>query len=283
MSRIETSMYQVKSMKPHFHKDELEIILVLKGEITYYKVERKVQVKAGEFVFANRFVPHYIESDNATILTSKIKIEEFKHIFPRIEYVEFMNFDELMILDRPLKQRINQILEEYIIKDYLLKDDQDSKQKYFNEDLIVQLLFTHYQLISHLNKKENYLKDDILDRYYLIVEYVWTHIHEKIVVEDVLKCVYMNGAYFSQFMKSVSGKGFKEFVTYRKLIICDEMLIETDNSMIEIADNVGIRDMKSFYIIFKRYFQTSPAKYRALIREVKDNFKKIDDMAIIND
>ncbi len=161
MSRIETSLYHVKSMKPHFHKDELEIILVLKGEIIFHKVEREVNVKAGEFVFANKFIPHYLESEGAIILTSKIKIDEFTHIYPHIEFVEFMNFDELMVLDRPLKQRINQILEEYIIKDYILKDNIDSKQKYFNEDLIVQLLFSHYQLISHLNKKENYLKDDI--------------------------------------------------------------------------------------------------------------------------
>ncbi|MCD7839901.1 MAG: cupin domain-containing protein, partial [Erysipelotrichaceae bacterium] len=103
MSRIETSMYHVKSIKPHFHKDELEIILVLKGEITFYKVERKVEVKAGEFVFANRFIPHYLESEDAIILTSKIKIDEFTHIFPRINFVEFMNFDELTVLDKPLK------------------------------------------------------------------------------------------------------------------------------------------------------------------------------------
>ncbi|MCD8028280.1 MAG: AraC family transcriptional regulator [Erysipelotrichaceae bacterium] len=282
MSRIETSMCYVKSIKPHFHKDELEIILVLQGEITYYKVERKVKVKAGEFVFANRFVPHYIESDGATILTSKIKIEEFAHIFPRIAYVEFMNFDELMVLDKPLKQRINQILEDFIIKDYLLNNSQDTNQKYFNEDLIAQLLFSHYQLISHLKKEDNYLKDDILDRYYLIVEYVWTHIHEKIVVDDVLKCVYMNGAYFSQFMKNISGNGFKEFATYRKLIVCVDMLIDTDMSMIDIADSVGIRDMKSFYIIFKRYFQISPAKYRAMMRKIQNDYELIDDLDIIN-
>ena len=265
-NRIRTNMLYVNTIKPHFQAEDVEIILVLKGTITIQKVERTIQVGEGEFTFINRNIVHSIESEGAYIISTKIRVSRFKHIFGKIEYVDFLNNDELLPIDRPLKNSLNENVVQLLINQYCFENNLyemvGPEAKLFNEECLVNMLFTSYQLITHLKQEEEYPTEKLQMRYYSVVEYVMNHSHQKIVVEDILKELYMNATYFSQFMKKVGGIGFKDFVQYRKLIIIQQYLLEQQVPMTEIANRVGIYDMKSFYNTFKRYFNQRPKTWR---------------------
>ena len=237
MKRIIAEMMQIYSQKAHYHEEELEIILVLKGSITIHKIQRSVTIHENELTFINRFIAHRIESQGAYILSVKIKLSEFKDIFDKIEYVEFLNNDELRPLERPLKERLNAIVVDLLIKLY---HEEDSEERRFDEHNLMHMLFTSYQLISHTKTQEEYLTLDLQQRYYSIVEYIMVNMNQKIGVDDILKRFYMNPAYFSQFMKKINGEGFKSFASYRKLIRIMDYLLDDELSMSEIANAVGI-------------------------------------------
>ena len=285
MKRMFSRMQYIKSMKPHFHEDELEVILVLKGKIDVYKVERHICLNEGEFTFINRRIVHYLLSEEgAYVLSTKIRLSEFKDIFNRIEYVEFLNNDELMELERPLKNRLNAIVADSLIRDYQYQGLQHlQEEKVFNENQLVYMLFSSYQLISHMKKEEEYPGEELQNRYYFIVEYITKHMDKKIVADDILKHIYMNPTYFSQFMKKVGGVGFKEFVLYRKLIAMLCLLINDDMSMVDIASAVGIFDMKSFYNIFKKHFHLSPAKWKEQVLTIEDDYSLCHQRKIIEE
>lgn len=285
MERVESSILCIQSMKPHFHDEELEIILVLKGNVDVCKIERVIHLKEGEFTFINRGVTHYLLSDNkACVLSTKIKLSQFKDVFSRIEYVEFLSNDEHCEKERLLKDRMNAIVIDCVIRNYQCQGYKHLiEEKRFNEAQLVYMLFSSYQLISHWKDEEEYLDQELQERYYYIVEYILKNMDKKIVAEDILKHIYMNPTYFSQFMKKVSGVGFKEFVSYRKLIRAISLLVDTSMSMVDVANTVGIFDMKSFYHVFKKYFHDSPAKWRERILLIEDNYYVYNEHSVLDD
>ncbi len=271
--RMQTNMLYVKSMKPHYHEDLLEIILVVDGSVDVYKVERKITLNKGQFTFVNRNVVHYLISEGAYIISCKVKLVEFKYIYDKIEYVEFMADGEVKDSYKPLMGKLNTILIDNIIRLLYLRNQQYLiDEVLFNENEIMYSLFREYQLISSIKKESGDSREDIQDRYYFVVEYVMKNINKKILTQDVVSQLYMNPTYFSQFMKKVGGSGFKEFVLYRKLICILTYLIEDKYSMNEIASFVGITDMKSFYNIFKKAFFMSPAKWKNKISMIEDEY-----------
>ena len=283
MSRVTAQMIQVQSLKPVYHSEYLEIILVLKGTIKLHKIERVVEVHAGEFSFINRNIVHYIESDGATIISFKINLASFKHIFERIEYVEFTNYNEFNLLDNSLKEKMDAILLDLLINEYrLLQSDKGSEELVFIEDQLVQMLFSSYQLVNQMKEEEDYINSELVSRYYYVVEYVFEHIGEKIIADDITNKLYMNSAYFSQFMKKVGGVGFKEFVLYRKLTYITALLLDKNYSLDEISLKAGITDTKSFYSLFKKYFNTSPSKWRKSISMIDDSYCYCEDMVLLN-
>lgn len=281
MKRIDVKMMEVYSSKAHYHQDDLEIILVLKGSLTIHKVQRHLTIHEGQFTFINRFIVHSIESNGAKILSVKVRLSEFKDIFEKIEYVEFLNNDEIHEIERPLKERLNAIVVDLLIKLYY--DRGDDKERRLNEISLVHLLFLSYQLISHTKNQEEYPTYELQLRYYSIVEYIMKHMDKKIEVEDILQEFYMNRAYFSQFMKKIGGEGFKTFLSYRKLIHILDQLIDDQLSMVEIAASVGILNMKSFYGLFKKYFEVSPIKWKEKTALIQDHYHGINEEEVLRD
>ena len=205
-SRIDTTMQYVKAIKPHFHEDILEIILVLKGRINIQKVERQLDVNEGEMTFVNRHIVHSIKSEGAYILSTKIDLKAFKDIFDKMEYVEFVNNNEVIsTIERPLKTGLNEMLRELLINSYCFKHGiigfEDEAEKVFNETTLMNILVQYYQLCIHLKENEEYPSEELLGRYYGVVAYVVENIQQKITVEDVMQHFFMNTTYFSQFMK----------------------------------------------------------------------------------
>lgn len=270
-SKITTEMLFVQSLAPHYHENQLEIIVVLKGTICIHKLDRTEIVKEGQFVMVNRNITHWIDSAGAYILISKVNLKEFKHIYDKIEYVEFYYIKEN--LDKDLKQRVNGVIVDCVIKNFIYHYFRfDERECVFNENQLMSTLYSFYRLNSFRKDDDEYVSDELLDRYYFVVKYVNKHIHEKISVDDILKHVYMNSTYFSQFMKKVGGLGFKEFVSYAKFTKVVQYLIIDRYTMAEIASEVGMTDMKSFYNSFKKYYHMSPSKWRKSISNLKDQY-----------
>ncbi|MGL4362609.1 MAG: AraC family transcriptional regulator [Cellulosilyticaceae bacterium] len=280
--RISTKMLYIKSVKPHFHKEEIELIFVIKGTVTIRKVEREITITEGEMTFVNKYVVHSLVSEGAYVLSVKIRLNQFRHIFSHMDYVEFVNNDEFITLNRPFKADLNHILRELIVNEFnytnnteALKNVEWLRAKQFNEENIMQMLFNFYQLITHSKEPEIYPTQELVSRYYEVSEYVMTHIQEKITVEDILDKLYMNTTYFSQFMKRMSGVSFKTFLQYRKIMIVECYLLESDLSIVEVANNVGMYDMKTFYTSIKRVFGKSPKSLRESLRNIEDDFSEI--------
>ncbi len=281
--RITTEMLYIKSMKPHFHREELELLLVLKGSLTLFRMEQQLEITEGQFTIINSRNVHHIISNGAYVLSTRIRLSEFCYIYERMEYVDFLNRDEIPETQHSLNKRLGMAIIGFMITDYQLKGKPEfSGEKEFYENQLVHLLFKSYQAAFSMKKEDSYMNRDTMDRYYSIVEYIVNHIHEKINAENVLQMVYMHPTYFSQFMKKVGGIGFKDLLSYHKLAEIEMLLLQEEYSISDIADLVHFIDKKAFYHVFKKYFHTSPSKWREQLFLVEQDYQVIEEPNVLN-
>ncbi|WP_020618022.1 helix-turn-helix domain-containing protein [Paenibacillus daejeonensis] len=95
--------------------------------------------------------------------------------------------------------------------------------------------------------------------------YVLTHLNEKISMDAVAKQVGLNPTHFSRIFKLDTGSTFVEFVTRSKMERACELLNQTTQTVIEIADQLGYDNPSYFIKLFRNHTDKSPAEYRKSI------------------
>ena len=71
----------------------------------------------------------------------------------------------------------------------------------------------------------------------------------------------------SRLFKETTGKGFKDYVTEKRLDYGHRMLCNTDMSIAEIAVAAGFDNANYFSTIFKQKYGMPPTKYRNEYKE----------------
>jgi len=169
-------------------------------------------------------------------------------VFLKIKVNEIYSFDDLyvfpVIIPDIYKNEINSLFDRLFTTDDL-----------FDEYVCCYEIVKILSLISkkkcksppHLNSILNYIKGNYCN---------------KITVRDIAESVNLSESrLFSVFKKEMGISPITYLNNYRLSVAADE-LINTDKTVIEIADLVGISDSVYFNKMFRRAYQMSPSKYR---------------------
>lgn len=97
--------------------------------------------------------------------------------------------------------------------------------------------------------------------------YISTHYSQPITLHDAAQMTFMEETYFSKRFKALTGVGFREYLTQTRLRAAEQMLLETDLSMSEIAEHCGFSGGNYFGDVFLRHHGISPSDYRKKIRK----------------
>ena len=73
----------------------------------------------------------------------------------------------------------------------------------------------------------------------------------------------MEKTYFSRQFKALTGFGFLEYLTQTRIRAAEQLLAETDLSIVDIAELAGFSCSNYFGDVFRRYKGVSPSAYRA--------------------
>lgn len=95
-----------------------------------------------------------------------------------------------------------------------------------------------------------------------IREYIEENFSEPIMLSDVAALLYRSVPYLSTKFKRETGYSFKEYLVRVRLKKAEEMIRESNASLMRISDAVGYRDYAQFSKIFKKYYHESPSAYR---------------------
>ena len=118
---------------------------------------------------------------------------------------------------------------------------------------------------------------DILDRIQKSLNYIEENIYEDIKIEEVVEEAFMSVSLFYKLFSKVVGTTLKDYIRKRRLSLSKKDLIETKQSILEIALKYQYETYEAYSRSFKKLFGVSPKRYRESVKNVNEYtiFQKI--------
>ena len=95
-----------------------------------------------------------------------------------------------------------------------------------------------------------------------VMEYLNKNFNKEVTLNEVARLAAMSEVSFSRFFKSRTGKTFVDTLNEMRLGHASRMLIETTQSINEIAERCGFSNMSNFNRIFKKKKKCTPKEFR---------------------
>lgn len=96
----------------------------------------------------------------------------------------------------------------------------------------------------------------------VVMEYLNKNFHKEVSLPEVAKLIAMSDVAFSRFFKMRTGKTFVDTLNEVRLGHASRMLIDTTQSINEIAYRCGFNNMSNFNRIFKKKRKCTPKEFR---------------------
>lgn len=184
-----------------------------------------------------------------TALLKPKDLQQFIHFRPLEHAKEKMEYCLSLLLDEICKPEIGSSL---ISKGLLLR--------------IFHLLSTHYEF--SLTKEQRKTMN------WVVFEEVCNYIQENyqnINTQELMDLFHFQKDYFNRLIKKKTGMTYSEYLQSIRLKNAKTLLVTTDLSISEIAEQVGYNNKGYFYKIFTEKYGMTPAKYKKALEEQKRN------------
>lgn len=112
------------------------------------------------------------------------------------------------------------------------------------------------------NLDENFLINQLKD-------YIAKNFNSKITLDDLAQIVHYNPSYISSLFKKNTGLGINDYITNIRIKEATKLLVETDKSIDDIADTVGLSNNSYITYLFKKSMGITPSTYRRLYSKAK--------------
>lgn len=104
-----------------------------------------------------------------------------------------------------------------------------------------------------------------------VLKYIEENYNKKLSLKELASSSFYNPSYFSRVFKECFGKTLTQYINEKRINETTRLIKETDFSMEEIGNMVGIRDKKQFYKTFKEYTGLTPNAYKKTIKKNPTN------------
>lgn len=238
--------------QPHWH-EHIELLYFLSGSGQLTCDGRVYPVGAGDLVVVNSTEIHsFLSKHNNRYICILVYPEFFSDV----------SFDKKAIIE-------NIIHNDDYIKGIFEKIVEYIRHKKTAGDMLlkgaVYYLMAHLvdkYIVTNLTREDAVLKARRLKRLNTVLEYISENYQKKITTADLAKLCYVTEAHFCRFFKDSIGKSAVEYVNEFRIEKALVLLKETEESITEIAFEVGFSDSNYFSRTFKKLKNKTPLEYR---------------------
>lgn len=246
----------------HWH-DAVEILFVLKGSIDLQIETGVYMVKEKEIEIVNTNEVHSIKSNdnNNLVLVFNIDPNFFEKYYDDAKDVFFYTNSDIEGIQEDEKY--------YVFRRYLaiLLYEILSKHHDYEDVIEEQLLAMMYHLLNNFHylfyEEESLKEDDVqLERYHRIVKYISNNYMNKVSLQDLAQQEFLTSQYLSYKIKSTFGRSFNDFLNLIRVEESTKLLLDTDKTISEIAQEVGFSHVRYYNKHFKLNYKCTPTQYR---------------------
>ena len=250
----------------HFHWHScFEITYILHGQGQYFVNGQIYTVSDGDIILFNNIEPHGWEvRDSLELIVMVFQPELIANGFALLDYdylEPFLkrgtNFKNVLPASEQVTRDIYKLLKE-------ISDEEDRHTVGYQLMIKANILKILTLLIRH--SQDSSKSDRLLSRKALemkrlsnVFEYINQNYAEHLTLADAAEMAYMSPNYFSQYFKKVTGQNFSDYLNGLRIKKAQDMLHDTNSSVIDVAMACGFRNMSNFYRMYKKYTGTTPS------------------------
>ncbi|MDI2588342.1 AraC family transcriptional regulator [Psychrobacillus sp. NEAU-3TGS] len=247
----------------HWH-DEIQFVLVVKGEAIFQVNEDWLEVREGDGLFINSGSLHMAQDKEHSgciyiclnLSPNFVLSQELYTTYVK-PYIQATNLPYLYIEANELwgKNILDAILEIY--------QCMQQKFQYYEIDITIQLALIWKKLINNGCKLE-YIQTEILKNQRVKQMLSWIHEHyaEKMMLEDIARAGQLSRSeccrYFKRFLKSTPLNYVIDYRIQKSLYL----LQQGDATITEVAYQVGFNSTSYFINKFKASINMTPLEYK---------------------
>lgn len=273
---VTITLNKIKRVSSNVQKS-MEFLFILKGELRVVINNQKYILLESDVVLINSGDAYEIYGQGENIVLSMQIDNNFLKNIIKGEQNLFLCNSSISKNEHyyEIRKILSQIMYQYFIKEYRF------------EFKIMSLLYALLYLLD-VNfaveedcKVQNFEGENTKynERTNNIVLYIKQNYYKQISLQDVADAQHLTPEYLSKFFKTHMGMNLSKYLNEYRLSQAVKELISTENSITMVAMNNGFPNSAAFNKIFKEVYNTTPAEYRANIREkqeVNDKDEKIE-------
>lgn len=115
---------------------------------------------------------------------------------------------------------------------------------------------------SHTEAAPDVQNGRSIEKIKLILSYISENYMHKITTSEAAAACYYSDSHFMRFFKAAMGESFIQYLNNYRLRIAVQLLLSTNESIIDIAAKTGFENLSYFNRCFKKRFGKTPGQYR---------------------
>ena len=257
----------------HMH-DWIEIGFVLSGKGMHVINQQAFPIQEGEMFLLNAQVPHeFISADGQPLTVRNCLFHPSAIGEPAMEKESFVQQLYGSIFAQPAGQDGNngylRLTGSYLHDIAVVFDD--IKKEYQQQTVG----FTHIvrsdlsrmlvQMVRQYNLENQQVDSRTVQKQQVVnqsIAYMKDHYAESISCEMLSSQSYLSTSYFNRIFREVTGSTVIKMLQKVRMEAACDLLENTEDTINEVAANVGYSDMKCFYKIFHKQNGCTPKEYR---------------------
>lgn len=263
--RIRTGEFNMKIK--HFHP-EYEIFYIISGSREFFFDNRFFSAGPGDLILIDSQKIHMTRSvsrddpghDRIILYLTPDQVRLFDRQYPSLRLEHFLhNHSGVFHLNAQEQDWFYSMCETF---------EQECRHKKPGYDLTIEMAVCQFlNLLSHDIRSAIRVKPKgkQIERYqqvYAIADYLTDHCEEDSSLEELSLRFHLSGDYISRIFKSVTGYNVREFININRVKKAQELLLNTQLPVSDIAQQVGFSGSSSFEKIFRSYMSVTPLKFR---------------------
>ncbi|MEH7119479.1 AraC family transcriptional regulator [Neobacillus vireti] len=249
----------------HWH-DEIQFVLIVKGEAIFYINEEKCVVRAGEGLFINSGCLHMAEDQNDSgcvyiclnISPHFLLSQELQstYVYP---YIQATNFSSLHL--DPKEIWAKNILDAIVTINLLIQQ----KPPFYEIDVNLQLTLIWKNLLINGFRLE-YEQMEIVksQRIKQMLNWIHTHYAEKILLDDIACAGQLSRSECCRYFKRILKKTPLNYVTNYRIQKSLVLLQHPDSNVTDVAFQVGFNSTSYFIDQFRKSMNMTPLAYKKI-------------------
>ncbi|MBR4711476.1 MAG: helix-turn-helix transcriptional regulator [Clostridia bacterium] len=256
---------QANAVLPHSHR-EIEFGMILSGRPRLITPGADLLLRPGSLWLMNPYQTHALRTRSIrqpyTFLDLQLSMSFFRQYFPQAEYVRF---DVADLTPATIGEEGHARLREALLRTARAYFAREPYYALRTAGCINTLLAELLEAVPHsvLSDPELRKADARLSRLQRLTDYIEAHMGEKLLLSELAEREGLSLPYLSQLFAEEVGQPFQRYLTAMRCRRAAALLVETNQSLTDIAMACGFSALKYMNRGFRECYDCTPAELRA--------------------